>query len=58
MLTRQERELVDYYKNWKPGKKAFVQNKLEEPIKVEVQMEDIRLDRLAMDIVDNIRDII
>ena len=58
MLTNKERELVEYWLNYKPGKKEFVPNKLEEPIVVEVKLEEPRLDYLAEDIVEGIWDII
>lgn len=58
MLTKKEQELVNYWKNWRPGKKEFKPNKLEEePTKVEVKV-DINMDNLAEDIIDRMWDII
>ena len=58
MLTRKERELVNYWKNWKPGRKEYAPNKLEEPIVIEVKVEEPKLDYLAQDICDRLWDII
>jgi len=62
MLTKYERELVDYWKNWKPGMGNFgksardvVEIKPAQQVKVQV---DISASNLAEDIGDRIWDII
>lgn len=59
MLTKKDRELVDYYKNWKPGTKQFKPSKIIEKKEPEViVVENNKLDYLAEDICDRLWDII
>lgn len=59
MMTKYERELVDYYKNWKKGK-VLRKPKIntEEPEVKETINVEINIDRLADEIQDRLWDIL
>lgn len=58
MLTKKERELVDYWKNWKPGNRPFKSKVEDEPPKLEVKVEIPNVEHLAEDVIDRLWDII
>lgn len=59
MLTKKDREMVDYYKNWKPGNRSYKERKIIENREPEViVVENDKLDYLAEDIIDRLWDII
>lgn len=58
MLTKKERELVDYWYNWKSGAKPFVSKVEDEPPKLEVKVEVPGFDGLAEEMVDRLWDIL
>lgn len=59
MVTKKDKELVSYWKNWKPGMGNYKAKK-DEPIEIKLEPPkvEVNLDRLAEDVIDRLWDII